>query len=290
MKTSAKNRTCPGVFCVFAFVVAVQLACIEQRESMSEPSIDSALSTQTSSAPATTTAPASPSFTSSHVLHVDGLTLFSASPIPSIAESLLRTIRERIGGSPLYHADDRFSVFICNSSAIYATLTRARHGFAVSHPLSGRIIVASADLDKNIARSFSEQFNERSFTGVVSHEIGHILMARRVGFVTASRLPRWLKDGYCDYLAGEGSFPESQGDPLIATGQEHSSQSFRYLQYRRMVEYLIVQKEIGIEELMRAPPEEDRILRETQECLKKGLSTASVSYAASQPASQLNNK
>jgi hypothetical protein len=108
------------------------------------------------------------------------------------------------------------------------------------------------------------------------------MLRKHVGLF--SRIPRWLSEGYCDYLAGDSSFPEREGDRLLASGQTHPSGAFRYLTFRRMVQYLIDQRGLSIGELVRHPPNEKQVERDMREWLKTRQDSPSATATASSPA------
>jgi hypothetical protein len=212
-------------------------------------------------------------------IEAEGITLCSRSPVPENAASLLKTIKSRVTTSPLYRPGDRFSISICNDRRLYAILSpRSPASFAVSRPLVGGMMIAEADLEKNIARSSAEEYNQRTFTGVATHEIAHILMKRQFGLL--AKPPRWLTEGYCDYLAGESSFPEVKGDRLLAAGEAHPSGSFFCFTSRRMVEYLIDDQNRNIEDLLRHPPDEQEVKAETEAWIKRRLERPSATNPA----------
>lgn len=202
-----------------------------------------------------------------HSIVVDGMTIYSTEPIPASAEKLLASVRDRLAGSPFWDPSHRFSVFVCNSPELYTTLTLTnRQSFAVSLRVSGWIVIASADFDKNLSRAYKPAQNRRKLTGVLTHEMAHQLLDRKYG--AFARIPRWVSEGYCDYLAGESSFPELQGDRLIADGQDSPSTSFQYFLWRRMVQFLLEQEDMKIEDIIRHPPDEMNVRNKTRSWLQ----------------------
>ncbi len=199
-----------------------------------------------------------------HSVQAHGIQLYSREQVGGDAEAILTAVRSRIAGSTLHRDDQRFAVFICNSKLIYVLFAPLNRGsFAITNPLTQRIFVADADLSRNQSRRFAPDFNVRSFTGVVSHEMGHLLLRRGFGFRMNRRLPAWLKEGYCEMLAGESSFPEASGDSLLADNGGNDSKSFSYFTYRRMVEYLIQEEKLTIEDLVGETPDEEEVRRKT---------------------------
>ena len=162
----------------------------------------------------------------------EGITLYSTQPIPlDKGEVLLSQIRTDIGASEIHDEKQKFKVFICNHKSLYTflgPLSRDAFGFT---SMARKIIIARADLESNKAMAYREEHNARSFTSVVAHEIGHEMIKDEFGFLTAHTAPKWLNEGYCEYLSKESSFPENLGVKMIIEGKTHESNSFDYFVY-----------------------------------------------------------
>ncbi len=63
-------------------------------------------------------------------------------------------------------------------------------------------------------------------------------------------LPAWIAEGYCDYVAQESSFPETEGLLLLASGRTDPSSSFRYFVDRKIVAHLIDAKGYSFAQLV----------------------------------------
>lgn len=209
-----------------------------------------------------------------HSVQAGGIRLYSMSPIPEQAGVLLEQVQARVALSELYQPDDRFRVFVCNSKALFTLLAPGhRQAFGVSMWVTGNIILADADLRENVARAFRPNWNTRSFTGVVTHEAAHSLVGRRISVFASLRLPTWLREGYSEYLAGEGSYPEAEGDRLIAAGTVPASGPFMYHVYRRMVEYLIKVESRNIRDLAADPPAEEQVKQKMRQWVEQTVLT-----------------
>ena len=206
-----------------------------------------------------------------HSLEAGGIRVYSMSPVPEHAKTLLGEIHAKLAASELYRPTDTFNVFVCNSRALYTLLAPgARDAFGVSMPVTGKIILADADLEGNVAMAFRPEWNKRSFTGVVTHECGHSLVRRRIDMFASLRLPRWLSEGYSEYLAGDSSYPQAEGDRQIIRGSDSGGGAFTYLVYWRMAEYLIDGQGRRIEDLAAHPPDENQVKQQMRRWLQEG--------------------
>lgn len=77
----------------------------------------------------------------------------------------------------------------------------------------------------------------------------HGLIRRRLGLWRSLRTPNWIVEGYCDYVAGGGSFPEEEGDRILAAGETDPSHSFRYFRYCKRGTQLIEDQGLSFDAL-----------------------------------------
>ncbi|HEY9644404.1 MAG TPA: hypothetical protein V6C57_28170, partial [Coleofasciculaceae cyanobacterium] len=146
--------------------------------------------------------------------------------------------------------------------------------FAYSLPITDNVFVANADLVHNVARSAAPAFNVRSFSAVAAHEITHGLIRHRIGLL--GRLPTWINEGYCDYVAHESSFPEDLGLRLLATGQTHPSGAFRYFVFRQMVIYLIEERHFSFQQVVEHADQFTSVEEETVKAIKARKATTNI--------------
>ena len=193
-----------------------------------------------------------------HSISERGITLYSTRPIPASAAGRLAKARDLIDGCELAVPGRRERVFVCNTPWLYRLFAPLSGGaFAVSVPLTDNVFVAAADIDADAAYSGVMEYRRRAFSGLVAHEVCHGLIRRRLGLWRASRLPMWIAEGYCDYVAGGGSFPEEEGLRLLAAGRSHPAPSFRYFMYRKKVARLIEDRGLTFDALVQLGDEAD---------------------------------
>lgn len=212
-----------------------------------------------------------------HTFAHAGIALYSRQPIsPEDAEALLSQIRSRIRTSDIHQESQTFRVFVCNSKALYTFLSPlSRHSFG-NTPITGNVILANVNLRDNSATAFRPDNNQRSFVGVASHEICHVMIRRAFGLWSAYRAPKWLNEGYCEHVSGESSFPEKQGIDLLSQGKDADRHSFRYFVYRKMVDFCLTEQNDNISDLFSDPPSEQGIKRRTQQWASRQSSNNSM--------------
>jgi hypothetical protein len=203
----------------------------------------------------------------SYSYSVQGVTIYARTPFPAETTERIAEIVRLIDRSELAVAGRTERIFVCNQPWLFRLLspTSAR-AFAYSLPVTDNVFVANADLVHNVARSAAPDFNTRSFSAVVAHEITHGLIRHRVGLLHSP--PTWVVEGYCDYVAHESSFPEDKGLHLLAAGKQHPSGAFQYFVYRQMVSYLIEDRHFSFQQIVERADEAASVEEEAVKAIK----------------------
>lgn len=203
-----------------------------------------------------------------HTTH-HGVTVYARQPLPEETSARIDEALSLVRQSQLAVADRIEQVFLCNHRWLFALLAPTSfRSFAFQMPWTGNIFVADADLATDISRSAAATHNTRSASAVIAHEITHELIVHHLGLLRAVRLPSWVAEGYCDYVAQESSFPETEGLQLLARGEEDPSPSYKYFLYRRMVAHLLDTKGYSFDDIVAHAGEASAIRLETLATLR----------------------
>jgi hypothetical protein len=203
------------------------------------------------------------------------VTVYARFPLPAETTERIAEIVRLIDRSELTVAGRIERIFVCNQPWLFRLLSpTSADAFAYSLPVTDNVFVANADLVHNVARSAAPDFNTRSFSAVVAHEITHGLIRHRIGLL--HNPPTWVVEGYCDYVAHESSFPEAKGlhllaagkQHLLAAGKQHPSGSFQYFIYRQMVSYLIEDRHFSFQQIVERADEAASVEEETVKAIK----------------------
>ena len=205
-----------------------------------------------------------------HQLEHEGITLYSTQAIPlERGKALLSQIRSEVRASKFHDEKQVFQIFLCNSQALYTFFApRSRSSFGITN-LFSNIIIANVNLDTNTATAFRSENNKRSFVSVATHEIGHEMIKNEFGLISALKAPKWLNEGYCEYISGESSFSEKKGLEIMSKGESEENHSFKYFEYRKMVEFCLDKRGSTIQELFSDPPSERSIREQTRQWLSQ---------------------
>lgn len=203
-----------------------------------------------------------------HRVTRDGITLYSRSPLPPEAASCAARAADLVEPSELAVPGRQEHVFVCDAPWLFRLFSPKSSGaFAVSVPVTDHVFIAAADFSADIASRPGPDFNRRSLSSVMAHEIMHGLIRHRLGLVKSLRLPDWIDEGYCDFIARESSFPEEPGLRLFASGQSHPSRSYRYFTYRQMVRHLVEDQKKSFSEIVARSDEPDAVSAEARQAL-----------------------
>ena len=175
-----------------------------------------------------------------HNVTTQGITVYSRTPLPVETVACVDRAAALVRQSELAVPGRTEKVFVCDSPWLYRLFCpTSPEAFGCSMPLADHVFIALADFRQDTAHSFGSEHNTRSLSGVIAHEITHGLIRHRLGWWRGIRLPAWVAEGYCDYVARDSSFPADEGRRLLAEGRDDPSPSFRYFKYRQMVRCLI---------------------------------------------------
>ena len=186
-----------------------------------------------------------------HRVTSEGVTIHARAPLPPETIDRIRETRQLLARSELDVPGRPQDIFLCNHPLLFVFLVPSRpRSFAFEMPVTGNIFIAQADLVANVCRSRAPAYNARSFSSVAAHEITHELTQHRLGVFRAWRLPAWIAEGYCEYVAQESSFPQDEAVRLLKAGEESPTPSFKYAVYRRMVTHLIESQGYSFDQLV----------------------------------------
>ncbi len=115
----------------------------------------------------------------------------------SIAHYLTRAIErvEQIHGLPF---EESFKIFVCNTQKSfneYVAITSPS-----PYPIRGTALLG----DVLIAPSAFNFIGRDTHKETLIHELSHLHLRQRLGFLEDRKLPVWFKEGFADYVAGSG--------------------------------------------------------------------------------------
>jgi hypothetical protein len=152
--------------------------------------------------------------------------VWSESPLPNaeLVKVLDRSNR-LVAASPLARGQEGRHIFLTNGGWRWHWLAlSSAQGFGLTRPVSEAVVINRSDLamDRSFSARYGKQFGGlRTLSGVIAHEITHGMIRRHFGQLSARAKPRIIVEGYCDYVAQEGSLSDADAAELDRTGQSH---------------------------------------------------------------------
>src|SRR6185369_6594848 len=119
-------------------------------------------------------------------------------------------------------------------------------GFALL-PTSN-VFINAADVDRNMVFRPAPVNNQRSLSGVVSHEITHLVIRNKFGYIKNVTMPAWKKEGYCEYVGGGPTLDYETGVRLWKANPNDDS-GYQYFKYYMLVKYLLDTEKLSVDDL-----------------------------------------
>ena len=188
------------------------------------------------------------------------LTLYSDQPLAAAAgERVLALAEAKLAASPLYSAQQKHLIFICN--ARWRQMIFFNYVYGVGgvnyYPLTTNVFLRDALPAENclIGPSGKRVPEDRPLDYFIAHEIAHTLTGQAIGGVAFHRLPQWVREGYADYL-GKGAafnYDEAKRAFLADAPEMDWAKSGLYRRYHLLVAYLLERQHWSVQRLLTEP-------------------------------------
>lgn len=146
--------------------------------------------------------------------------VYSATPITPRIREIVARADARNRASPLFTSRILGRpVFLTDGGVRWRILSLGAGGaFAVTRPLGASVVINRSSLADDRVWNGSIVAGSRELAGVIAHERTHVLIRERFGLTADSRYPAWVREGYCDYVAGGGTLSGAEAARLRAEG------------------------------------------------------------------------
>jgi hypothetical protein len=184
-------------------------------------------------------------------------TMHMREPVPPEVTRVLDRADSLLSASPLNEEKLHHRIYLINSFRLsrFLLLRNVHFGCRLS---TGAIFITHADVANDVARCeriSRDDRRVRTLSETIVHEITHGLIRRRVGWRAERRLPTWLKEGYCEYVADGSAIDHRVGLSLLKSTTPSFTPGLQNFRYRLVVEYLINVRGMTVGELLQHPPE-----------------------------------
>ena len=184
-------------------------------------------------------------------------------PLTPEIDKVLETAETRLRTSPIYDDAVRRDIYLTNGFGMYAFLShKAYKSFANSVPFIDNVFINKTDIAADRVYVNRPESNTRSLSGVIAHETAHLFIRKRYGTISATLMPTWKNEGYCEYIAGDWTLTTEEG---IRRWKENPSDDsrYRYMKYYLMVKQLLDNEKISVDELFTGDFDEKQVAERT---------------------------
>lgn len=165
-------------------------------------------------------------------------TVYSEARVPASMPQLLARSDALLRKSAIYGPGYGRRIFLTDGGWRWHVLALQTAGaFAFSRPLGEPILVNRSDPARDLVFNGAAVAGTRSLSGVIAHERTHGLIRARYGLLADMTYPAWLREGYCDVVAGGGSLSDAEASRLKA--RQESVPALLYYDGRKRVEALL---------------------------------------------------
>ena len=161
--------------------------------------------------------------------------IYSDTPLPAELPQVLARSDALLRTSAIYGPGYGRRIFLTDGGWRWHVLAlQLSDTFALTRAFSSAILINRSDVAHDRVFNGGTVGGVRSLSGVIAHERTHGLIRARYGLLADGLYPAWLREGYCDFVAGGGSLSEAQAAGLEAKHQPHPA--LLYYHGRKRVE------------------------------------------------------
>lgn len=161
--------------------------------------------------------------------------LYSEAPIPATMPQLLAHSDALLQRSAIYGPGYGRRIFLTDGGWRWRVLALQSAGaFAFSRPLTETVVINRSDAVHDRVFNGRSVGGSRSLSGVIAHERTHGLIRAHFGALADMVYPAWLREGYCDVVAGGSTLSDREAAALEAAHQSHPA--LLYYHGRKRVE------------------------------------------------------
>jgi hypothetical protein len=179
-------------------------------------------------------------------------TVYSREPLDPNVHAVLDRVEARLLGSGIHDESLKPRIFISDSHGLYRLLSLNVGGnsFAKGYlalPTSN-IFVNKSDVAHDLVFRDAQADRQRSLSGVIAHEVTHLLVREKFGYMRNLMLPAWKQEGYSEYVAG-GTLLDYETGVRKWKEQPSNDAGYRYFKYYMLVKYLIDVRKLSVEDV-----------------------------------------
>lgn len=187
-----------------------------------------------------------------HQVSSGNLTVYSRAPLDQNMNAVLDRVQQRLAASSINGTEVKPKIFLTNSLRFYSTLSlyiggnSFGKGYGVLN--TNNIFINKSDTANDLVFRNAPDDNQRSLSGMIAHEITHLLIRKRYGYWRNLTMPTWKKEGYAEYVAGGATLDYETGVRMWKTNPRNGA-SYQYFKYYMLVKYLLEHDPLSVDDL-----------------------------------------
>ncbi len=187
-----------------------------------------------------------------HEVRYKNFTVYSRQPLDQSIYTVLDRVEAQLSASPINDANVQPKIFLTNSQKLYSLLSLyiGSNSFGKGYPLlpTKNVFINEADVSRDLVFRKAATGSQRSLSGVISHEITHLHIRNKFGYLRNVTMPSWKKEGYCEYVAG-GSTLDYESGVKLWKANPNDGTGYQYFKYYLTVKYLLETDKLTVKDL-----------------------------------------
>ena len=182
--------------------------------------------------------------------------------------TILKEVELRLESSPIYDRERPHLGFVCNDAwrSEFFLQGKGKYGGLSYCSIAPHVFFAKARIDDDVVMSARNRpiAAPRTLTYYITHEFCHAVVRYTVGNSEFSKLPKWLSEGYPDFVGLGPDFTYEQAleayrnrDPRVK-----GTLAGDYMLYDVLTAYYLERKQMNVSELLAHPPGLEQAKRE----------------------------
>jgi hypothetical protein len=187
-----------------------------------------------------------------HHVTYKNFTVYSRQPLDQNVYAMLDKVEARLATSEVNNTQVRPKIFLTNSRQLYSALSLYldANSFGKGFGLlpTNNVFINEADVARDLVFRKAPAFSQRSLSEVVAHEVTHLLVREKFGYVKTVTTPAWKREGYAEYVSGGTTLDYATGANLWKANPQ-SDRGYQYFKYYMLVKYLLDHDKLTVDEL-----------------------------------------
>jgi hypothetical protein len=176
----------------------------------------------------------------------------SREPLDPNIHRILDNVEAKLSASAINDKALKPRIVMSSSHGLYSLLSLhvGSNSFAKGFPVlpTSNVFVNKSDVARDLVFRDAPSNNERSLSGVIAHEVTHLLVRKKFGYLRNLTFPAWKREGYCEYVAG-GTLLDHETGARMWKEHPDNDTGYRYFKYYMVVKHLIEDKKLSVEDV-----------------------------------------